>query len=183
MKCFIFLLVLGSALIAQAQVSNSTTVKATFGSTNTEMQELMGFLGVERHHIELDDPKLAGKFLHLTCQEYRNGVAQPEQDMFGFNRNRESLRFDSTGRLAFDVYARAIDPPTVESFFKLPRVGLHKTFKIDSSPAWQYSFRTDILAYKNGQTKIPINKKFPFLVHTLPYEKAGFYQYCALAQS
>lgn len=103
--------------------------------------------------------------------------------MFGFNRRREPLQFDSTGRLAFDVYARTVDPITIEAFFKLPRVGQRKTFKVDSSHARQYSFQTNILPYKNGQTKIPINKKFPFLVHTLPYEKDGFYQYCALAQS
>lgn len=183
MNHFILLLTLGSTLLAQAQSSDSTTIKAVFGSTNTETQELMGFLGVERYHIEFNDPKLAGKFFHLACQEYKNGVAQPEQDMFGYNRRKDPLQVDSTGRLAFDVYARAVDPTTIEAFFKLPQVGQRKTFKVDSSQARQYSFRTDILSYKNQQTKIPVGKKFPFLVHTLPYEKDGFYQYCALAQS
>lgn len=183
MKPFIFLLMLGSTLQTNAQKSDSTTVKSVFGSTNSEMQELMGFLGVERHHIELSDPKLAGKFFHLSCQEYRKGVAQPEQSMFGFDRHKEPLQVDSTGKLAFDVYARTVDPTTIEAFFRLPRVGQRKTFKVDSMDARQYSFRTDILNYKNQQTKIPVNKKFPFLVYTLPYEKDGFYLYCALGQS
>lgn len=168
---------------ASAQRTDSTTIKAVFGSTNSEMQELMGFLGVERFHIELDDPKLAGKYFHLISQEFRNGIAQPEQDMFGFARRKEPLQFDSTGKLAFDVYARTVDPTTIEAFFKLPRVGQRKTYKVEAEDARRYSFRTDILSYKNQKTVVPVGKKFPFLVHTLPYDKDGLSYYCTVAQS
>lgn len=183
MKYIIILLICSISVLAKAQKSDSTAIKAVFGSTNTEMQELMGFLGVERHHIELNDPKLAGKYFHLTSQEYRNGVAQPEQDMLGFVKRKEALQFDSTGKLAFDVYARTVDPTTIEAFFKLPKVGQTKTYKVEADDARRYSFRTDILDYRNQRTVVPIGKKFPFLVYTLPYDKDGFSYYCTVAQS
>ncbi|WP_461133643.1 hypothetical protein [Spirosoma lituiforme] len=183
MKYLFFLLTCSVLFSANAQKSDSTTIKAVFGSTNSEMQELMGFLGVERFHVELDDPKLAGKYFHLISQEFRNGIAQPEQDMFGFARRKEPLQFDQTGKLAFDVYARAVDPTTIEAFFKLPRVSQRKTYKVEADDSRRYSFRTDILSYKNQKTVVPIGQRFPFLVHTLPYDKDGFSYYCTVAQS
>ena len=182
MRYILALLLFGVTFLINAQKLDSITVKAVFGSTNPEMQELMEFLGVERHHIELNDPKLAGKLFHLTSQEYRNGVAQPEQDIFGFARHKEASQVDSTGKLAFDVYARTVDPTTIEAFFRLLRAGQRKTFKVKADDAGRYSFRTDILSYKNQKATIPIGKKFPFLVHTLPYDKDGFSYYCTVAQ-
>jgi len=183
MKHLVLLITLSLAFAAKAQQSDSTTIKAVFGSTNTEVHELMGFLGVEHFHIELNDPKLAGKYFHLISQEFKNGIAQPEQDMFGFAKRKEPLQFDSSGRLAFDVYARSVDATTIEAFFKLPRVGQRKTYKVEADDARRYSFRTDILSYKNQTTVVPIGRKFPFLVHTLPYDKDGFSYYCTVAQS
>jgi hypothetical protein len=183
MKYIVLFLTFSIVFFAKAQKSDSTTIKAVIGSTNSEMQELMGFIGVERFHIELDDPKLAGKYFHLISQEFRNGVAQPEQDMFGFARRKEPLQFDSTGKLALDVYARTVDPTTIEAFFKLPKVSQRKTYKVEADDARRYSFRTDILSYKNQKTVVPIGEKFPFLVHTLPYDKGDFSYYCTVAQS
>lgn len=163
-----------------AQLKDSTAVKAVFGSGNTELQELMSVIGIEKHHIELNDPRLSGKFFQLTYQEYRNGVAQPEVNL---TSRKDLFQLDSSGKMAFDVYARAVDATTLEAFFRFARVGQRKQFKAEASQAGQYSFRTDILAYQHQQAKIPVGKKFTFLVYTLPYEKDGYYQYCALAQS
>jgi hypothetical protein len=165
---------------ASAQRADSTAVKTVYGSANTELQELMSFMGVEKHHLELNDPHLKGKFFTLTAQEYRHGVAQPEVNL---TSRPELFQLDSSGKLAFDVYARALDTTTLEAFFRFSRVGQRKQYKAVAGQAGQYSFRTDILAYKQGQAKIPVGKKFTFLVYTLPYEKDGYYLYCALAQS
>jgi len=175
-------LVLVSSLrfLATAQAMDSTAVKAVFGSTNAELQELMSFIGVEKHHLELNDPSLRGKYVQLTYQEYRNGVAQPEVNL----TSRKGLfQLDSSGKLAFDVYARAVDATTLEAFFRFARVGLPRQFKAETGQAGRYSFRTDILPYRQRQAKIPVGKKFTFLVYTLPYEKDGYSQYCAVAQS
>lgn len=163
-----------------AQHNDSTVVKAVFGATNTELQELMSVIGVEKHHLELNDPRLGGKFFQLTYQEYRNGVAQPEVNL---TSRKDLFQLDSTGKMAFDVYARAADVATLEVFFRFPRKGQRKLFKAEAGQAGQYSFRTDILPYRREQAKIPVGKKFTFLVYTLPYEKDGYFQYCALAQS
>ena len=165
---------------ACAQRSDSTRVKAVYGSANTELQELISFIGVEKHHLELSDPSLKGKNFTLTAQEYRNGVAQPEVNL---TRRQEPFQLDSSGKLAFDVYARALDATTLEAYFRFPQVGQRNQYKAEMGQAGQYSFRTDILAYSQGQATIPVGKKFTFLVYTLPYEKDGYYLYCALAQS
>lgn len=165
---------------ASAQDPDSTVVKAVFGPENTELQELMSVIGIEKHHLELNDPSLRGKFFQLTSQEYRNGVAQPEVNL---TSRRDLFQFDSTGKMAFDVYARAADATTLEAFFRFPRMGQRKQFKAEAGQAGQYSFRTDILPYRRQLAKIPVGKKFTFLVYTLPYEKDGYFQYCALAQS
>lgn len=173
-------LLVGLSSWASAQRTDSTAVKAVFGSANTELQELMSFIGVEKHHLELNDPHLKGKFFHLTYREYRNGVAQPEVNL---TSRQDLFQVDSSGKLAFDVYARAVDATTLEVFFRFALMGQSKQFKAEAGKASQYSFRTDILPYRRGQARIPIGKKFTFLVYTLPYEKDGYYQYCALAQS
>lgn len=165
---------------ACAQPIDSTTVKSVFGSANTELQELMAVIGVEKHHIEFNDTCLRGKSFQLTYQEYRNGVPQPEVNL---TSRKDLFQFDSSGKLAFEVYARAVDATTLEAFFRFARVGQRKQYKAEAGQASQYSFRTDILPYQQGQTKVPVGKKFTFLVYTLPYEKDGYYQYCALAQS
>ncbi len=163
-----------------AQRTDSTGVKAVYGSANTELQELMSFMGVEKHHLELSDPGLKGKFFTLTAQEFRKGVAQPEVNL---TSRRDLFQLDSSGKFSFDVYARVLDATTLEAFFRFARVGQRKQYKAEAGQASQYSFRTDILAYNQGQAKIPVGKKFTFLVYTLPYEKDGYYLYCALAQS
>ncbi|GAB4020819.1 hypothetical protein GCM10028808_63690 [Spirosoma migulaei] len=165
---------------ALAQRSDSTAVKAVYGSANTELQELMSFIGVEKHHLELSDPGLKGRFFKLTAQEYRHGVAQPEENL---TSRQDLFQLDSSGKLSFDVYARALDATTLEAFFRFARVGQRKQYKAEAGQAGQYSFRTDILAYSQGKAKIPVGKKFTFLVYTLPYKKDGYYLYCALAQS
>lgn len=165
---------------ASAQSTDSTTVKAVFGSANTELQELMSVIGVEKHHIELNDPTLSGKFIQITYQEFRNGVSQREVNL---TSPRDLFQFDSSGRLAFDIYARAVDATTLEVFFRFARVGLPKQFKPEAGQARRYSFRTDLLAYRHQRARIPVGTKFTFLVYSLPYEKDGFYQYCGLVQS
>ncbi|GAB3708518.1 hypothetical protein GCM10027592_43770 [Spirosoma flavus] len=140
----------------------------------------MSFIGVEKHHFELNDPSLKSKYFQLTYQEYRNGVAQPEVPL---TSRKDFFQLDADGKLAFDVYARAVDATTLNALFRFARVGLPKQFQAEPGQAGQYSFRTDILPYRQGQAKIPVGKKFTFLVYTLPYEKDGYLQYCALAQS
>lgn len=174
------LLSIGLPLGTSAQAVDSTTVKAVFGSASPELQEFMTVLGVEKQHIELNDPRLKGKFFTLTAQEYRHGVAQREVSL---TNQKELFQLDSSGKLAFDVYARAVDATTLEAFFRFARVGQPRQYKAEANQARQYSFRTDILPYVKGQTKIPVGEKFTFLVYTLPYEKDGYYLYCALAQS
>jgi hypothetical protein len=177
----VFLLLwIGLLMGASAQPVDSTTVKAVFGSANPELQELMAVIGVEKQHIELDDPRLKGKFFSLTAQEYRHGVAQPAVNL---TSRKVLFQLDSNGKLAFDVYARAVDATTLEAFFRFARVGQSQQYKSEANQARQYSFRTDVLPYVKGQTKIPVGKKFTFLVYTLPYEKDGYYLYCDLAQS
>ncbi|CAG5074771.1 hypothetical protein DYBT9623_05459 [Dyadobacter sp. CECT 9623] len=173
-------LFIGLPFWASAQQNDSTFVKAVFGPANPELQELMSVIGIEKHHLELDDRRLKGKFIQLTYQEYRSGVAQPEVNL---TSRKDLFQLDSTGKIAFDVYARAIDAVTLEAVFRFPRVGQRKQFKTKAGQAGQYSFRTDILLYQNQKAKIPIGKTFTFLVYTLPYEKDGYLQYCALAQS
>lgn len=102
---------------ASAQPADSTKVKTMFGSTNTELQELISVMGIEKHHLELHDANLRGKYLKLTYQEYRNGVAQPEVNL---TRSKDLFQLDSSGKLAFDVYARAVDATTLEAFFRFP---------------------------------------------------------------
>jgi hypothetical protein len=183
MKVAVVILLLFYNATVSAQSNDSTVVKTSFSSTNPELKDLMDFLGVEKFHIELNDPKLAGRYFHLTCQEYKNGIPQLEQDMFGFNRRKEALQIDSTGKFAFDVYARTADPNTIEAFFKLPKVGQRKTFKVEAEDSKRFSFRTDVVAYKSEKAKIPVGKKTLFFVHSLPYLKDGFYWYCAVAES
>jgi hypothetical protein len=183
MKFVLIVLLAFYSSLANAQSSDSTFVKAIFSSTNPEMKDLMSFLGVDKYHIEFNDPKLAGKFFHLTCQEYKNGIPQPEQDMFGFSRRKEPLQIDSTGKFAFDIYARTVDLTTIEASFKLPRVTQRKAFTVEADDSKKFSFRTDVIPYKGEKAKLPVGKKTLLFVHTLPYLKDGFYYYCAVAES
>ncbi|MBD2702189.1 hypothetical protein IC229_16170 [Spirosoma sp. BT702] len=183
MKATFIALLLFCNCLVNAQSNDSTVVRSVYGSTNTELKDLMSFIGVEKFRLELNDPKLAGKYFHLTCQEYKNGIAQPEQEMFGFGTRKEILQIDSTGKFTIDVYARTVDPTTIEALFKLPKVSQRKTFKVEADDARRFSFRTDVVAYKNEKARIPMSKKILFFVHSLPYLKDGFYLYCAVAES
>lgn len=169
---------------AYAQTSEASTTLLTNqeGYASSEAKEMGSVLGVEKQHFELSDPRLAGRVLHLTYQEFREGVAQPEQDLLGKDRNRFQL--DSAGRLAFNVYARAATDARLEVRFFFPTIGKRQQFQpLPGVAAAEYSLHADIQAYKKQKASVPVGRKFPLLVYTLPYVKDGFLYYCDLAQS
>ncbi|AII53784.1 hypothetical protein N008_17605 [Hymenobacter sp. APR13] len=167
---------------AQTPEASTTLLTNQEGYANSEAKEMGSVLGVEKQHFELSDPRLAGRVLHLTYQEFREGVAQPEQDLLGKDRNRFQL--DSAGRVAFNVYARAATDTRLEVRFFFPTIGKRQQFQpLPGAVAADYSLRADIQAYKKQKATVPVGRKFPLLVYTLPYVKDGFLYYCDLAQS
>lgn len=178
---FMLLALLAFARPASGQQRDSTTVRSVTGSDNAEMRDLMMVLGVEKHHLEFNDPKLAGKKFHLTYQEYKQGVAQPVVDLTG--PAQAAFVFDPDGRFGFDVFARQVDKNTIEAFFKFSKMGVKQTFTVDEKEARQYSFRTDIVDYKAGKAQVPVGSKFVFLVHTLPFVSENMQYYCKIGQS
>ncbi|WBO86118.1 hypothetical protein [Hymenobacter yonginensis] len=167
---------------AQTPEASTTLLTNQTGFTGPDAMELNSMLGVEKQHFELSDPRLAGRVLHLTYQEFRDGVAQPEQDLLGKDRSRFQL--DSAGRLAFNVYARAATDARLEVRFFFPTIGKRQQFQpLPGALASDYSLRADIQAYKKQKASVPVGRKFPLLVYTLPYVKDGFLYYCDLAQS
>jgi hypothetical protein len=167
---------------AQTPEASTTLLTNQAGYPSQDDRELSSVLGVEKQHFELSDPRLAGRVLHLTYQEFREGVTQPEQDLLGKDRSRFEL--DSAGRLAFNVYARAATDARLEVRFFFPTIGKQQQFQpLPGIAATDYSLRADIQGYKKQKASIPVGRKFPLLVYTLPYVKDGFLYYCDLAQS
>ncbi len=178
---FFLLALLAFIQASLGQQRDSTTVRSVTGSDNAEMSDLTMVLGVEKHHIEFNDPKLAGKKFHLTYQEYKQGVTQPVVDLTGPAQG--AFVFGPDGHFGFDVFARQVDKNTIKAFFKFPKMGTKQTFTVDEKEARQYSFRTDILEYKGGKAQVPVGSKFVFLVHTLPFVSDNMFQYCKIGQS
>lgn len=167
---------------AQPSETSTTQLINREGYASQDDRELNSVLGVEKQHFEFSDPRLAGQVLHLTYQEFREGVPQPEQDLLGKDRSRFQL--DSAGRLAFNIYARAATDSRLEVRFFFPTIGKRQQFQpLPGVAATDYSLRADIQEYKKQKASIPVGRKFPVLVYTLPYVKDGMLYYCDLAQS
>ena len=148
---------------------------------------------IEKLHFEAHNPFFAGKRFHLTYQEYRNGVAQPEKELV--ENVARLTSFDKEGNFLMDAFSRQATESSIENQFLFAGGMTTKAFKPLSGKADQYSLRSDIWPYKiaekaatpdalamEGQ-KFPLGKKVPFLVYTLPYEENGYMLYCSLAQS
>lgn len=192
-------LALLSARGGQAQPASarpdSLRVTLHAGSDNPELNQLMTHvLHIEKLHFEMQDLRLAGKRFHLTYQEYRNGVPGAEKEL---TENPTRLTsFDQQGRFRLDVFARQVSETTIRNQFMFAAGSNEKSFTALPGKGDLYSLRADIWAYRNrpggpaspGQQptvgrNFPVGKKVPFLVYTLPYEKAGWLLYCDLAQS
>jgi hypothetical protein len=201
MKAFLFYAFAGCATVAHAQrpqaapAADSVRVALHFGSDNAELHQLMArVLRVEKWHIEASNPRLVGKHFHLTYQEYRNGVAEPEKELVG-DRQR-LLTFDASGRFSFDVFAHQNSEGQLETQFLFAKGGTTKTFAAQPGKGTLYSLRPDIWPYRTRRAAAPapdqqptqersfaVGQKVPFLVYTLPYEEDGWLLYCKLAQS
>ncbi|TYZ08377.1 hypothetical protein FY528_13080 [Hymenobacter lutimineralis] len=148
MRVALSLILLSTALTCQAQkvATLTTRLTARFGFPDGATSELMvQVLHVEKHQLEINDPRLAGRVFHLKSQEFRDGVAQPEQDLLGQNRDR--LRLDAKGHFACNVYARPATDARLEVKFFFPTMGKEQQFApLPSAKATDYSLRTDILA-------------------------------------
>lgn len=177
-----------------ASAPDSTTVRLLYGSGSADLNELMSrVLNVEKHRLLLHDRRLAGRYLHLTWQEYRRGVPGPEKELTG---DRSLTRLDSAGRLPLTIYAHATADGQVENTFVLPRASVPKRFAAVPGQAGSYSLRFDIHPCRRApdqtgatpqspaeEFNLPLGAPAVLAVYTLPYEHAGLYLYCGLAQS
>lgn len=183
MKKLLFLLLSLSLFSAQAQI-DSTLAKAVFGFTSEETQELAFVMNVEKHTISFNDVKLRGKVFNFTMKEYKEGVLINTKKFITNDSQKDFYRFDKVSdSLTIKAYALQKSDSKTKVIIRFPRVGKNIDFDVSAKDADKFSLRTDILDYKNGFTRIPINQPFPFLVYTLPYESDGFLLYCSLAQS
>jgi hypothetical protein len=152
-------------------------------------------LEVEKHRLQFHDPRLAGRHLHLSYQEFRQGVPGKELPLITAT-DRALTQVDSLGQFSFTVYARQLSSEKVENRFLLPRVMLRREFQAATGRANQYSLRPDIHRQYRSKDQtgrpaidpateihLPIGPKVPLLVYTVPYEKYGMLLYCGLAQS
>ena len=174
---------------------DSTTVRVIYGADDPELYEVLSrVLDVEKHRLTIHDPRLAGRLFHLTYQEFRQGRAEPEQELTG--QPARLLKLDTTGTFTCTVYARRAAAATVENSFLFPGGMVRKSFAADPACAGQYSLRTDIHRLRRAadqtghaaggaaqEFRLPLSGKVPFLVYTLPYESEGMLLYCSLAQS
>lgn len=204
-RVFRVLLLLLPTCAGQAQPGgarpDSVRVALRVGSDNAELNQLLArVLHIEKLHFDLQDPRLAGKRFHLTYQEYRAGVPQPEKELAEDVARLTS--FDRQGRFRLDVFARQVSETMVCNQFIFTAGGTEKSFAALPGKGSQYSLRADIWAYREhsdaptrpgtsvsadrqpiSERNFPVGKKVPFLVYTLPYEKDGYLYYCDLAQS
>ena len=174
---------------------DSTTVRVIYGADDPELSEVLSsVLNVEKHRLAIHDSRLAGRLLHLTYQEFRQGRAAPEKELVG--QPARLMQFDTAGTFTCTIYARRAAETTVENSFLFPGGLVRKSFAADPRRADQYSLRTDIhrlrrAADQSGRPvgspaqefRLPLSGKVPFLVYTLPYESEGMLLYCNLAQS
>ncbi|HET9505712.1 MAG TPA: hypothetical protein VFO93_19360 [Hymenobacter sp.] len=202
MKSLLLYALISCATVAHAQRPqaaprpDSVRVALHFGSDNAELHQLMArALHVEKWHIEAINPQLAGRRFHLTYQEYRHGVAAPEQKLAG--DAQRLLTFDPQGRFSFDVFARQATENRLENQFLFTGGSTLKTFEAQPGKGNLYSLRPDIWPYRPRQSAVAlgpaqqpttersfaVGQKVPFLVYTLPYEEDGWLLYCKLAQS
>lgn len=172
---------------------DSTTVRLLTGADEPELDELLArVLNIEKLRLQFADARLAGRTLHLTYQEFREGRPGPEQVL----AKPAVTQFDAQGRFAFTAYTRQLNEGQVETRFLLPRALVPRTFEAVAGRADQYSLRPDIrrqyrAADQSGrppqspasELHLPIGPKVPLLVYTLPYESEGWLLYCDLAQS
>ncbi|HEX8350145.1 MAG TPA: hypothetical protein VF598_09280 [Hymenobacter sp.] len=192
---FSLLFSLQSACAQQsASRPDSVLVTVQFGSANKELNQLMTrVMRIEKLHFEAHNPSFAGKRFHLTYQEYKNGVAEPEKELVGNVARLTS--FDKEGNFLMDAFSRQATEGSIENQFLFAGGMTTKAFKPLAGKADQYSLRSDIWPYKftekavtadalaTAGQKFPLGKKVPFLVYTLPYEEDGYMLYCSLAQS
>lgn len=174
---------------------DSTAVRVIHGADEPEVNEVLtSVLHVEKQRLSIHDPRLAGRLFHITYQEYRQGKAEPERELT--SQFARLLQFDSTGAFTCTVYSRRAAETKVENRFLLPQGMVIKAFTADPKRADQYSLRPDIhrlyrAADQAGrpanspasEIHLPLGRKVPLVVYTLPYESDGLLLYCNLAQS
>jgi len=201
MKASLFCLLASWATATYAQrpqaapAADSVRVALHLGSDNAELHQLMArVLHIEKWHIEASNPQLVGKHFHLTYQEYRNGVAEPEKELVG--DMKRLLAFDASGRFSFDVFAHQNTEGQLEIQFLFAKGANIKTFEPQPGKGTSYGLRPDIWPYythrpaalapdqqPTQERSFAVGQKVPFLVYTLPYEEDGWLLYCKLAQS
>lgn len=181
MKKIVTILAMFLASAAYCQ-EDSTRVRVTWGSENGEMNELYGLLKIDHYKFRFSDEKLKNRKIVISYAEYKGGKLVMQSS--GSSSPAHTLYRQTDTAYLLKVFAHKTAKDSAAFLFKFPRMGMEIKFKtLETS---DYSLRDAASSLGKQFSYVPIGKKIPFLVYSLPYEdkkRPGSKLYCSLTNN
>jgi hypothetical protein len=181
MRFTIFVLLLTLACSANSQ-NDSIRLGAKFGSYNEEMTELYQMTNMEVYQFHLSLAEVKNKKVKFSYVEYKDSAFSPEKPIgSGLDMKNPRGNFENDSIYTFKIAALKPKEDRVDMWFRFPLFGLGRPrFNTLSNVSDRYSLRDFITTTGSSHSYIPVGKKVPFLVYSLPYEKDGMLYYCSI---
>ncbi len=168
---FLSMCLLGTLSNAQ----DSILVKEKWGSTNTELKDILLFQGIEQYQVDLISEHLKGKEIIITYDEYVEGKQKPTVNMF---KTLPSFLYQAVSdTFHFKLLSHGQPDSSLISIF-YPR--FHSSDYIKTvEPGISYSMRFVLPGHKlaiGAERQAIFAFSLPFAIK----EKPGTSSYCAL---
>lgn len=158
---------------------NQITMKASYGSGNQEIDDLMFFEQIGLEKLSFESEVIKGKTFEIVLKEYKKGKLKSTKKLFD-GGSYDFFKIDSsyTSMKFYFKYSKS----SMDVFIKAPQFGSDKkSFKLYNTKD-EYILK-DFLGSKS-ETKVPLNQEFPILAIITPSKQEdGYSSYCEVAQS
>ncbi len=183
MRKFYFLVMVFITVTSQlfAQQLDSTRLKLDYGSGSKDLLDYFRAVDVDYFKITSNDTTLRDYYFQIVIKEYWGSKNTKTDTLLKGNGLRDLVGFekgDST--LMMSVLSRSSKPKKLKINYNLGRIGNAREYKQVNSK--NYSMR-DAINSHGKYVSVPLEKPFPLLVYSLPYEdpkQPGYLFYCAL---
>ncbi len=176
----IFILVFQFFKFSHAQNLDSTLIKLDYGSKIREVQDFFNLEQIDYFAITSQDTSLKNYYFLFTSKEYRGKKSDPSKNIIRSNEAKAVSFGNGDTALVFSIMTKARGVEEIEFCYNLVKFRTSKFYKKTKSDA--YSLR-DAVNSHGKFVSVPLNKAFPLLVYSLPYEdpkRPGYLFYCEL---
>ena len=169
-----------SSATAQQTEKKGLTMTSDVMTTNSELNDLLDFQGVEYYTIKFEGEDLTDKSYHITVKEIWNGEVKSEDTVFNSSEmGIEQFEKINDTILKFKVLSKRTQENKLKLSFMFNRFRVTKEYEaLDSD---KYSLRN---VAEESNLDVQYNKKFYLLAYILPYEREdGSLSWCEVGTS